>query len=391
MNDEQRKILDMVEQGIITSEDAARLLKALGNGPETPQRAAVETAPPPVETPDSLPVLRELGRELQEGARIAVEEAKKALKSLGNYQFPTGAWTSEAEEPTWQQEDEDFREAQNNPLEYPPMTGEVENLNIQWIRGNVELRFTENDEVRITEFSSVPLEEREKTAITLEDGELSIAWGKDKIRQNIPYSKHLLVELPQQCAREMEDVEIKSISGTIRLNGLSADTVTLSQISGRIEVSNLRADDLKLSAVSGQITARDLQADDLDISGVSGEVEVTGFHADDAKLRIVEGALNASGDCDDLTLDSVSGQASATLNRLPEDASVHTVSGRAALYLPDSNDGFTVAYRAKFGAFRSDFPLSGDVGAKSGEGTYGDGDADINMNAISGTIELLRA
>ncbi len=396
MNDEQRKILDMVEQGIITSEDAARLLKALDGGPAAPQKPAASPPPPAAEPASGFHDLRRLGKELQEGAaeaaRLAMEEAKKALKGLGKIQFPTDS--QEAENilgANWEQEDEDFREAQSSPLEYPLMAGELENLNIQWIRGNVELRPTEGGEIRITEYSRMPLEEGGKTVVTREDGELSIAWGKEKMRQGVPYSKHLLVELPENCFHGLEELEIKSIAGNIRLQGFSAENITLSQVSGRIEVSELHAEELKLSAVSGQITARDLQAEDLDISGVSGEVGITGFHAEDANLRIVTGSLNAFGDCDELSLDSVSGLASVTLNRLPEEANVHTVSGRSVLYLPDSEDGFTVNYHAKFGAFHCDFPLTGELNAKSGEGAYGDGDAEIDMNAISGAVELRRA
>ncbi len=399
MNDEQRKILDMVEQGIITSEDAARLLKALAGGPEVPQRAAEqpeEPNPEPAPEPQSVFDFRKLSKELQEGAaeaaRFAMEEAKKALRELKQYRGPVGDQDAAGIlETTWEQEEEDFRAAQENPLEYPPLTGEVENLEIQWIRGNVEVRRTDGDTVRITEFSRQPLEEREKTVISLEDGELSIAWSKEKWRQSVPYSKHLLVELPYSCAGGLEEVEIKSVSGSISMHDFSAEDLTISQVSGRIMVSGLKTEDLKLSAVSGQIKAADLQAEDLNISGVSGEVEVTGFHAEDAHLQTVSGSLNAAGDCDDLSVDSVSGLAAVTLNRLPESADVHTVSGRSILRLPDSEDGFTVNYHTQFGAFQCDFPLTGELNAKSGEGAYGDGGAELEMHSVTGAVELRRA
>ena len=45
MSEEKRRILDMVEQGTITQEDAARLLEALGENEPAPAQPQESSAP----------------------------------------------------------------------------------------------------------------------------------------------------------------------------------------------------------------------------------------------------------------------------------------------------------------------------------------------------------
>lgn len=424
MNDEQRKILDMVEQGIITSEDAARLLKALDDSCESTSTAQPVRQAPPVQTSpeQNAPAqeksgLGKLARDIRsaalETAKLALKETEKQLKrSFGDL---TGTFPENGEFPemTAEQMDEDFQAARENPKEYPPMEGELTELRIKWLRGNVEVRLTDGGQIRVTEYSRQPVtEDQAQTRLTWEDGELWITWvtQPEKMLQPHCYAKHLLVEIPRSAAAGLEEVEIKNVSGTLRVDDLKAEDMKLSLVSGKmllsrlggedLEVSNVdglislqgvEAEDLNVSGVNAAVTLRDVKAEDLNVSGVNGIVTVEEFHAEDATFSTVSGTLTAKGSCDELSLSSVSGEAKAELSRLPEEADANTISGMVALGLPDREEGFTVSFQMQNeGSFDCEFPLTGELGGKSGEGTYGDGEAELNLHTVCGMMNLYR-
>lgn len=408
MSDEQRKILDMVEQGIITAEDASRLLKALGDSPDgdANDSSEAQTAPsappvpeaPPVESADvSVEInLENLGREIESAATGTVKDiltgAMGLLKKIGKGALHVAEAVSQEGALSCETIDEDFQAAQAYPMTYPLMNGEVETLRIHWLRGNVEVRLTDEEHIKVTEYSQPGAAQTENRRLNWDDSELSISWNnRDHHEQEQPDPiVHLLVELPRSSVQELSEVEIKSIAGTLRLSDLKSEEISLSMVNGKMELSGLEAEDMSLSAVNGIITAQNVTAEDLNVSGVNGMMTLEGFCAEEADLNTVNGMITAKGNCAELSLHSVSGIAQAELEKMPEEAEIHTVSGTVSLGLPDDDSGFTVEFNRQSGAFQCDFPLQGEMGAKSGEGVYGDGDAEIDAHTVSGLIKLYR-
>ena len=390
MSDEQRKILDMVEQGIITAEDAARLLKALDGG---------DPAPTEEEENEGVSIgvdLEYLGEEIKSAATGTVKNiltgAMGLLKKLGQGALNVAEAVSQEGALSCETIDEDFQAAKAHPMEYPLMKGEVETLTIHWLRGNIEVRLTDGEHIKVTEFSQPSSAQTENRRLNFGDGELSISWrNRDQHGQEQPGPiVHLLVELPRSSVQALSEVEIKSIAGTLRLHELKAEEISLSLVNGRMELGDLVAEDMNLSSVNGIIMAGGIKAEDLNVSGVNGMVTLEGFCAEEADLNTVNGMITAKGSCEELSLHSVSGIAQAELSEMPEEAEINTVSGTVSLGLPDEESGFTVEFNRQSGAFQCDFPLQGELGAKSGEGVYGDGDAEIDAGTVSGLIKLYR-
>ena len=401
MSDEQRKILAMVEEGIITAEDAARLLKALGDSDGEPDvsktaERTVQTAPE-ADAGVSVEVdLDGFGETIQSAAEGTVKGilggVKNLLKNLGKGVQDFADAVGQEEVLSCEKIDEDFQEAQAYPMTYPLMEGELETLRIHWLRGNIEVRLTDEKHIKVTEYSRPGAAQTENRRINWDDSELSISWhNRDHHGQEQPGPiVHLLVELPRSSVQGLETVEIKSIAGTLRVSGLKSEEISLSMVAGKMELAELEAETLELSVVSGMIAAQGLTAEELNASGVTGMVTVDGFCAEEADLKTVSGMLTTKGNCDELSLHSVSGMAKAELEKMPGEAEIHTVSGTVELGLPEEESGFTVDFNVKYGSFDCEFPLNGELGAKSGEGVYGGGDAEIDAGTVSGMIKLYR-
>lgn len=399
MSEYQRKILEMIDQGTITPEDGERLLKALEEGqpaeaaPEQPKSiytASMEMARKAVETAkeemkkihfgDVGEQLEEAGEQLEE-AREQLENFPFSEEEMKNFPFGEGG--------------PDEGDTRASSREYPPMAGELESLYIKWVKGDIEILLTDGDAIKVTEYSSAFDLKKDNTQVELEGGELRISWDKNSWRkqEERPNTKtrHLQLELPRDSLSSLEDVEIKSVSGMITLPDLSVEDLTVSVVNGSVNASRLQAEDMKLSSVSGNLRLMEIQGEDVEISSVNGEINVQSFRGEDVVLKTVSGKLKAIGTGESLEVSTVSGPAEVILTEMPDsDVNLHTVSGRMSLKIPESG-GFTVDYNTKFGTFRSDFPLEGTIGAKTGEGTYGSGDTEISASAISGAIELLRS
>ena len=59
------------------------------------------------------------------------------------------------------------------------------------------------------------------------------------------------------------------------------------------------------------------------------------------------------------------------------------------MVLPEGEPGFTVEYGSMSGTLFSQFPLQGSLGKKNGRAVYGQGGAWLNLNTVSGQMELL--
>ena len=372
MNDEQRKILEMVADGTLTQQDADRLLEALGPAPE----AAPEEEPSQdlgdriAKTVEHI-VDRSMGAfgpsgdgDLGEKISAAVEEATAAAPE------PQTHREEDADSEPW---DEESHTSLMVLAEDAQGEG-VHSLVISWISGEVEVLPWEGSELRITETANRPLAEDERMRQTLENGVLTVEWTRKRRRIGpMNLRKRLVVEIPAGVS--LRRVEVNSVSAPVRLEGTAA------------------AGELAVSTVSGKLEAFDLTAPALKLTTVSGKLELQGFAGDTVSLNTVSGKLTAHGAARFLETETVSGKIELGLEDLPENLSANSVSGKieATLVLPPEDPrGFTVSYESLSGLFESDFPLTGELKKHHGAGVYGDGSHRISMETTSGKMELHR-
>ena len=418
MSEGKEKILNMLEAGTITEEDAKRLLEALGEPPDLMEETEVFRQEEAVE------LLEALGESSKAKQGKNVPSLTLYPDGMeGSFDVPdipeipappvppAPAVPPAPPVPAFLGEDKaEIGEivTESTDGRYPEIAKELRSLRVRWISGSVQISCGEDEELYIRETANRPLSEGEKTIISFGGGRLNIKWGKGQWRPfKRPLEKHLEIVLPKSIV--LESMDIGSVSAPVSLRGLNGDRLNVSTVSGGIFAENLRGDQIGLSAISGEIRGQGLGAQRLELHTVSGRL--TGdFSAETAELSCTSGTLEAWGNAKKaLTLSSVSGsvrfqgtagevlQVSTTsgtqhlaLGELPQTIECSTVSGKIDLRLPDSQEGFHARYNTLSGRFACDFPVTGKQEKRSGSAVYGEGKTTIEFSTTSGGMQIGR-
>lgn len=405
MQDEKRKILEMVGEGKISQEDALRLLEALEEDPvdrafgeamsqlreegppqpEAPQPAGPEAPPPRLEGDiwgEVEEAAREVGQVLSQTASVTMDALSEGV------QWAKGAVQKIPGVNVWWGSQQDEGEA-SQPYNYQDGAPKVEKVEIEWVNGPVEVVPWEGDWINVTEYSRQPLEQGQQLGMAVtEGGTLHIRWTRDrKFLSGLRLSKYLLVQVPAGLG--LEKLKIDNISGSVRVAELSCEDAALGTTSGQAAAQDIRCGKLKISSVSGRVYAENVQAGALEMSSTSGRVEAAGFGCQRAKLQTVSGKVQAYGNGEMLSVKSVSGRVNLETQLPPGEVRLETISGRVQLALPE-NCGFTAVYESMSGTFSSQFPINGELGGKSGKAVYGDGGTQVYLHTMSGKMEICK-
>lgn len=437
MSEEKRRILDMVEQGTITQEDAARLLDALGENEPAPAQPQ-ESQPPQDGTWEAehqgdedcqgpnqrveIHLEGEGAKPIYQEITAALDDAAPVFENLGKIVEDAVTSATQAVDAAWPQVKEAVSSATEKakgaaqsaaqaaresvlvgavvpgkaaltplPLEenayQAPAGGPITRLRVEWVNGPVEIRPWEGDTIRVAEYAARPLKDSERMELQENGGKLRIRWSRDKaFRSRMFLQKHLVVELPQDAA--LEELRVDTVSGGVYLSGFQAEECRVSTVSGAARCQGLRAQRLRVEAVSGAASLENVAAEELRCTTTSGKLELCGFAAQRLRAETVSGALTAGGNGEELSLSTVSGQLSLQVGQHPRQVKLNTVSGRIYAGLPEGEPGFTVEYSSMSGAFSSQFPLSGELGKRKGRAVYGSGGASLRLDTVSGAMEL---
>lgn len=328
MSEEKRRILDMVEQGTITQEDAARLLEALGENEPAPAQPQ-ESQPPQDGTWEAehqgdedcqgpnqrveIHLEGEGAKPIYQEITAALDEAAPVFENLGKIVEDAVTSATQAVDAAWPQVKEAVSSATEKakgvaqsaaqaaresvlvgavvpgkaaltplPLEenayQAPAGGPVTRLRVEWVNGPVEIRPWEGNTIRVAEYAARPLKDSERMELQENGGKLRIRWSRDKaFRSRMFLQKHLVVELPQDAA--LEELRVDTVSGGAYLSGFQAEECRVSTVSGAARCQGLRAQRLRVEAVSGAASLENVAAEELRCTTTSGKLELCGFAA----------------------------------------------------------------------------------------------------------------
>ena len=192
--------------------------------------------------------------------------------------------------------------------------------------------------------------------------------------------KELTLSLPEGI--KLSDVTVNTTSADIFADYLVSDTVSASSTSGVIELT-CRANQIRLSSTSGGIDlAQDGETEELKIESTSGAVYADCENVAAASVKTTSGKIDIiAKEIDKLKADSTSGKINLDIEKLPQDSTFHSTSGKVLLKVPEESD-FTATVSTTSGDFDSDLTL------KKNGNTYvcGNGDAKIRIDTTSGDV-----
>ena len=220
----------------------------------------------------------------------------------------------------------------------------VEEIEIDWIIGNINILKSSNHEVIVREETDIDIEELYQVHSIINNKKLDIKFSGSTLNLNYKYKiKNLYVFLPTTIQK-------------IVINNVSAD----------IHINQVEINDLELNSVSGDIIIEDTSINELDLENVSGEIIIL-----DNKIK-------------DIEIESVSGNIGLSFLGLPDNFEVSTTSANVTLYIAE-DDKITVEFET----------ISGNLSSKIEYKKVGDsylfngGGITFDASSISGNLKII--
>lgn len=243
---------------------------------------------------------------------------------------------------------------------------DIVDISLDWIKGNLSIKKSANDEIRIVQLGSENLSEDEFFSYKIRGKHLIIKderKGKVSIGLKLTNSSDLELYLPE---KEFNTIVVNTISSDIYSEHLKAKSLTFDTISGNINVIGEFLESC-FKTISGKIQSEGLDTKKIAIDTTSGNITIDNSHLEELDLKTISG---------DSKIRSLS---------MIQYIKFNSVSGNATITIPD-NDGFTIDFTKVSGKLKSDFALTID----GNEHAYKNGTAKIKVSTVSGNFEILK-
>jgi len=180
---------------------------------------------------------------------------------------------------------------------------------------------------------------------------------------------------------ELENISLRTISGSIDANDILAKNITIKSTSGSQRVSNIKADKIEFNEISGSIKVANISCDIVNVKNNSGSVTIDGITCQDVSVRSISGSIKLYGaDTDSATIKDTSG--SIYMQGSPKGKTlINNISGSIKVYsdLPKSEYGYKL--HATSGSTKvDDITFKGSVGEEKANF--------IEASNTSGSVQL---
>lgn len=227
---------------------------------------------------------------------------------------------------------------------YPFDAGEIRELEIDWLSGNIRLVTANVEQVEVSETRA---EDAKYAMVCRQEGQtLKIEYCQHTTFgdwKNLKFSKDLTITVPKDW------------------EGWA----------------------LKVDAASAKLYVQDLTIRDVEIDTASGASQFDNCTVDELDIDTASGDIRFSGNLNKLDCDSASAGVYAELDNVPSEIDMDTASGAVELVLP-KDAGFSVKSDSMSGSFDSDFPFT----VKNGRYVSGNGACKIDMSSMSGGVTI---
>ena len=260
------------------------------------------------------------------------------------------------------------------------ITGPVQNLDIGWASGTINIAYHKENTVTLTETAKKPISSDMRMCWWLDGDTLRVRYAKPKIYMISTQSKELTVTLPENTV--FSSVLIDGASGTVNIPALNADELTLDVTSGDIYAA-VNARKIHIGTTSGHMELIADNTEEINASSTSGDVFITADHADYVAADTTSGVIDCLiGEAEKISADSTSGSVRVDTGKAGE-LDIESTSGDVTLSVPE-DFGFTAKIDTTSGKIEYELPL-----AKQGNSyVNGDGSANVDLSATSGNIKI---
>lgn len=335
MQDERKRILDLVEKGTITAQEALVLLEKL----EQPLSQSEE-------------------KQKQNTTTHTTEQAQSA-----NHQNQSYSYTNEDE--FTKQQGQSHKQNQSSRVD-EPFFEDLKKDFTQFSAKFVDLMNTTLSKVKEFDFDKTFMEpttfEKEELiegsdfkniSIDIPNGNVDIKPSFDGTTKAVYHVKPSFVKINDNIEKEFEDQFVcKNDNGTLRVISTTKkirvdvtlyipetkySVVTIHQFNGGFTIQNIDADKLKVKTMNGSINCKTSNFRRLNLETANGAIEVRDVTGEEIEAETVNGRIYVDGQIREIEADSVNGHVVVTTRS--EDArsiKAQTVAGAVEIYIPST-------------------------------------------------------
>lgn len=271
MNQERKRILEMVQEGKLSAQEAIILLDALDEG----KKAAAEGKPDVVGENGTGPVFpadekQKAENERTYGAKTDEDNFYKQMEQAGEriFDFVNSALRKIREI------DFQFNQSVEIPHVFQQSGEGIDRVDIDVANGPVRVIPWEQEEVRIECQAKVyRAEDREHgrsyfldNTIFSQDNSMLVFATKSKWMR-----VETVVYVPK---RRYKKISVRIFNGELTGERLESDYLLVKTTNGKVDLENVSGAKLDIETVNGQIRVQDVQADELEAETINGAIDV---------------------------------------------------------------------------------------------------------------------
>jgi DUF4097 and DUF4098 domain-containing protein YvlB len=355
MNNRQEtilRILNLMQQGTVSPEEAADLIDALyevapapepsattaddspanGNGATNPARglfdqilrAAEEAVKATGQAVRSVN-WQQIGQSVREQTQRSMEELRKALEELEKGDWSLGRWGNH-EADLQQTMDLAIVGGQSLSIELP--AGDLHIVGgFDGGRVEADIRLRGADPSRLEQVKA-------NYNLIVEQTENGVRIAAPRLEGDLRQKVNLKLQIPRQVSLHVRlerkgDIEIEKLDGAVDLRTPHGD-ITLRHIRGSA----------KLETINGDILIQDLQGERMQITLVNGDTHLRDLKAESVVVQATNGDVETErAEIRNITIETVRGDIQLDLlTPIHGEARLTTVKGDITVELPDGND-----------------------------------------------------
>lgn len=336
MQNERKRILTMLENGTISTDEALTLLEALSQSEPAKKSADFSIDIEPAKTQD---------HEQKKTEDDPFAESGKEEKSKGKGQSSKSGWSGTSAEEFMEDVRKDLTNVGDQFMQF--MQSAVQKVK-QFDMDNPFGASTTFEHKMQKE-----VKELEELIVDIDNGKLSIVPGEgDEISAVFSVKtftssseedakKEFLEKLI--CVTDDHSLRISSNSKTVQVNTvLTVPKKTYRKISVRLlnggfDLRNLEADVLRVKTANGKVNLSYVKAGEVDIETLNGEIRLLSLESHKLETQTLNGLIYIDGKVKDTQARTLNGSISVTTSHeCPEKIDVKSVGGNIELYVPSS-------------------------------------------------------
>lgn len=212
------------------------------------------------------------------------------------------------------------------------------NIDISIISGRIELIKSNKDAVEYN------LHNTEKISVCEVVGDTFTFKTEAHFTISLFNFKDTYVKIYYKDDSELENILLKTISGSVEVNDISAKNITIKSTSGSQSASNIKVDRIEFNDISGSIKIANISGNIVNVKNNSGSITIDGITCKDISVTNISGSIKLYGaDTGSATIKDTSG--SIYMQGTPKGKTlINNISGSIKVYssLPKSEYGYKV-------------------------------------------------